>query len=138
MISQSINELRSVRQESGETEQSFIKRINGTVSRCGNVYDADEIITLFIDGLDSTARTVVARLREAHRNSNYLKVAHYSRSEGDSVRERNGSIINKLDGIAPERVTHIGIVQFSSESGAQILSPKGPQYESVHYVRKTE
>lgn len=50
-IPSAISDLRSVRQSHSETENSFAKLINDAIARCGNVHSAEEVVTLFIDGL---------------------------------------------------------------------------------------
>lgn len=100
--------------------------------------DADDIINPFLAGLDDKTHTVVARSRAAHRNYNYLDVVQYARAEGDAVMTRHGSMSKKLDGMTPEWIMNIGMLQYSSESEAQAWYPNGPKYESLHYLGETK
>lgn len=43
---------------------AFSSRVNLAAFKCGNIHDEDEKMTLFIDGLDDSTRTVVARFRD--------------------------------------------------------------------------
>lgn len=86
--------------------------------------------------MDASTRTVVTRFRESHGSYN-LEVVQYASAEADELIERNGSIRMKVDGIKTAKVTNIGMLQFSSEKGAQTWPQKFPQYESVNSVGKT-
>ena len=63
-IREAMDNLRSIRQGDTETEESYWKRFHDAINRCGNVQNEGEKITLYIDGLTSTIRTIVARHRE--------------------------------------------------------------------------
>lgn len=87
-ISRAINDLRSIKQEPGEDEQKYSKRINDGVSRCRSVHSPEEVITMYTDGLDITVRTIVQRYRENHRRATYLELVQHAKYEGEAVRAR--------------------------------------------------
>lgn len=60
-----LEDLRNIRQGETEVEEEYRKRTNEAVFRCGKVHSEDEKITLYIDGLSDTTRTVVARYQES-------------------------------------------------------------------------
>ena len=62
---EAMDNLRSIRQGDTETEESYWKRFYEAINRCGNVHNEGKKITLYIDGLTSTIRTIVVRHRES-------------------------------------------------------------------------
>ena len=87
---EALETLRDVRQENTETEEDYRKRLNVAIHRCGNVHSEDEKMTLYVDGLAPTIRTVVARHRESvnRREMTFEGLAHFARSEDEVVRAR--------------------------------------------------
>lgn len=71
-IASDISYLRSVRQRHSETDNAFDMIIYDSITRCGNVHSAEEVIMLFIDGLEPTTRTIVALHKESHSSCMYL------------------------------------------------------------------
>lgn len=67
-----IIDLRAISQNYTEPENSFAKRINDAFERFGIVQSCDEVLRLFIDGLQATIPTLVARHPESHRRSTYV------------------------------------------------------------------
>ena len=98
-ISQALLDLRDTRQKSGETETEYSTRIMDAEYRCGNVHTTDERMTMFVDGLDSVIRPLVARYREEQRDRTrrrgvtftYLDLVKYAQDEGDAHRARTGA-----------------------------------------------
>lgn len=58
-IDSAIMDPRKVSQIHSESENAFYKRINDAMERCSNVHSSDEVLTLFIDGLEPSIRTLV-------------------------------------------------------------------------------
>ena len=87
---ESLVHLRSVSQGVDETEIAYRKRLLGALHRCGNVHGEDEKMTLYVDGLLPTLRTVVARYRESvHRRSmTFRALVNYAHHEDEAVRGR--------------------------------------------------
>ena len=56
---EAMDNLRYIRKGDTETEESYRKRFHDAINRCGNVHNEGEKITLYIDGLKSTIRTIV-------------------------------------------------------------------------------
>lgn len=83
---------RGLKQILHEDEVTFSARVNLAAFKCGNVHDEDEKITVFIDGLNDSVRTVVARFRdnEPRYQMTYERLVQYAKDEGDSYRARLG------------------------------------------------
>ena len=92
-ISNAITDLRDTRQYADEDEREFSTRLNSAVNRCGNVHSQFEVITLFVDGLHSSIRPLVARYREADNHTSYEDVGSFALSEGNALRAREGNIL---------------------------------------------
>lgn len=91
-IREAIQVLRSISQRSGESETDYGMRVAKASNRCGNVFPEWEKITLFVDGLDPTIRSLVARYREASRRGlSFEQLVHYAQDEGDTYRARVGA-----------------------------------------------
>lgn len=58
--------LRAVRQSHYESENAFSKHIKDAMARSVNVRSGDEVLMIFLDGLEATIRTLIARHRESH------------------------------------------------------------------------
>ena len=83
-------DLRNIKQNANESEESYRKRLNEAIFRCGNVHTEDEKMTLYVDGLSETIRMVVARYRETihRRDLTFEELCHYAKSEDDAYRAR--------------------------------------------------
>jgi hypothetical protein len=81
-------ELRNICQSNDEDELTYGARINHAAYRCGNVYDEDERMTFFIDGLRPETRTVVARYRENEfrQDMTMERLVQHAKDSGDSFR----------------------------------------------------
>lgn len=55
------NAFRTINQHLHKDENTFAARVNISAFRCGKVHDEDEMMIVFVDGLDSSIHTVVAR-----------------------------------------------------------------------------
>lgn len=81
---------KEVKQLSEKVEQAIAKRINAAVRRCGTVHDMEEVMTLFVEGLDPATRTLLQANRANHHRATYLELIQQARYGGDSVRARSG------------------------------------------------
>lgn len=87
-IQEAILRMRDTRQQPQEDEETYSTRLNNAVRRCGNVHSSEERMTMFVDGLLPSIRSLVARHRESHRRSSYIELVHFARAEGDAHRAR--------------------------------------------------
>lgn len=55
------------------------------------MHTGSDLLTLFIDGLEPSIQTFIARQLEAHCRCTYLEIVQYARAEGDAVRSRSHS-----------------------------------------------
>jgi len=85
-ISSAIRDLRDTKQGNNETEKEYAIKLNNAVARCGNVHGTSEVITMFIDGLRPTIRSLVTGFREATSKASYLDVVDFASNHGDAVR----------------------------------------------------
>jgi len=92
-VRKAVLSLRYLSQIPGEVETDYSKRLNDAGNRCCIVYSSDEIMTLFVDGLDPAIKALVARFRESHRRTTYLELVQYARAEGDALRARTTSAL---------------------------------------------
>lgn len=78
-----LEHLSNIRWDETEVEEEYRKKLNQAVFGCGNIYSADEKITLYINGLSGTIRTVVARYHESvHRcKPTFETIAHFTKFE---------------------------------------------------------
>ena len=119
-LSSALLDLRDTRQKPQESETDYSARLLDAEYRCGNVHDAEERMTLFIDGLNPGIRSLVARHREAERRYNrrkrdkltYLDLVQYAQNEGDACRARmtprNGE---------PTTRKQVGFARYSTANG---------------------
>lgn len=63
-------------------------KLSRVICRCGNVHPPDKGLTLYIDPLHPTIRSVVARYKESHRQATYLNIVDYIQLGEDAVRAR--------------------------------------------------
>ena len=95
-ISGALLDLRDTRQKPNESEIDYSARLLDAEYRCGNVHDAEERMTLFIDRLNPGIRSLVARHRESerrfirrkHEGLTYLDLVQFAQNEGDALRAR--------------------------------------------------
>lgn len=75
-----------------EDKNAFSPRVNTAALKSENVHDEDEKMTAFVDGLDTSIRTVVARFRdnEARYEMTYGRLVQFAKDEGNSYRARLG------------------------------------------------
>ena len=87
---EAMDNLPSVLQGDTETKESYQNRFHETINHSGNVYNEGENITLYIDGLTSIIRTIVAHHRESvsRRDMTFVDIAHFARTEDESDRAR--------------------------------------------------
>ena len=95
-IRNATNELPSIRQSADEDELPFGGRMNHAVYRCGNIYEEDQKMIFFIDGLRPETMTLVARFckNQYRQDLMFVRLIQLAKYEGLSFRA-----------IAPRRVT---------------------------------
>lgn len=72
----------------GENEQEYSIRTNNGASRFESVQSPEKVVTMYIDGLYPTIRTIGQRYRENHRKAIYLELVQHSKYESQAVRAR--------------------------------------------------
>ena len=87
-VSQSIMDLRRVRQKVDEDENTYGSRLSIAAARCGNVHQQQELAMFFIDGLDTTIRTIVGRKYAETRHMSFIALVKFAQEEGTAVRAR--------------------------------------------------
>ena len=91
VIRSALNDLR-VTTKKGHTEDEldYAARLNTQFGRCGNVHEPSEQMTIFIDGLNPSIRTLVARYREqqSRHDLTFQQLVQYARDEGEAYRAR--------------------------------------------------
>ena len=87
-LREALSSLRDTRQRDNEDERSFSTRLSKAVARCGHVHSREEKITLYVDGLSPTIKSLVSRYHEKRRRATFLDVVQYAEIEGDAYRER--------------------------------------------------
>lgn len=92
-IREAVQTVRSMAQKPNEGELTYGMRLSKASNRCGNVFPEYEKINLFIDGLDPSIRTLVARYREETPRDelSYERLVQVAQDEGDSHRARTGA-----------------------------------------------
>lgn len=55
------------------------------------VHSSDEKTTMFVDVLDESTKTLLARYREQEQRETYLEVVQFALAEGEAVRARRKS-----------------------------------------------
>lgn len=91
VIRNALNEVRATTQKGhNEDELDYAARLNTQFGRCGNVHEPSEQMTIFIDGLNPTIRTLVARYREqqGRHELTFQQLVQYARDEGEAYRAR--------------------------------------------------
>ena len=145
-----ILELRDVQQLPQEAEKICYMRLTDASNRCGNVHSVDELATMFVDGLDSTTKTVVARYRESHRRVSFLELVEYAQAEGDAVRARSRnmrratldprpakSMTTRWASRPTTRSNPIGLLQSSADSDGTVQRPpEGSRYDGVNLAQE--
>lgn len=111
-----ILDLRDVTQKDRETEVEYSSRLNNAAIRCGNVHSMDDKMTLYVDGLDKTIKSLVARHRERHPRIRFLELIQFAQAEGDAVRARSGM---------SSRTRRLGTYPTRDESLAQRAAKRG-------------
>ena len=82
------SDLRDVRQRDQETEESYEARLSQAVARCGNVHSTHERITMLIDGLLPTTKSIISDYHESHRWAQYGDIVQKAIGEGEAYRAR--------------------------------------------------
>ena len=65
VIRDAVSQARAISQKDDEDEVAYSTRLYKALYRCGNIFPQQEQITMFLDGLLPTTRTIVARHRES-------------------------------------------------------------------------
>lgn len=56
--------MRDTCKKENEIEQAFKTSLSKAAALCGNFHSSDEKMTMFVDGLDKSIKTLVARYRD--------------------------------------------------------------------------
>lgn len=64
--------MRYVQQLPNEGKRDYYLRLSYAINRCGNVHDAQELVTMYIDGLDIRIKGVVSYYRLTNKNANFI------------------------------------------------------------------
>ncbi len=85
---------RNLKQKAEESELAFSARVSQAAYRCGNVFDETDKMSTFVNGLQPTIRTLVARHRESvsAKRLTYTALAQYAKDEGEAYRARQPSL----------------------------------------------
>lgn len=78
--------MRYVQQLHNEGERDYYLRLSDASNRCGNVHNAQELVTLYIDGLDRRIKEVVTHYRRTHKDATFLQIMEYAGIQGIAVR----------------------------------------------------
>lgn len=70
-------------QKAVEDGQLFSRRMNDTLSRCGNVFPSEEVINMYIFELTLAISSPVQQFYDTHERSTSMEVAQQAKSEGD-------------------------------------------------------
>lgn len=89
--SHAIADLHAVFQEPMKTEQKLADKLNQAICRCINVHPPNKVLTLCIDALHPTIRSVMNCCRECHSRVIYLDLVDYTQHEGDTVEARTST-----------------------------------------------
>ena len=104
-IREATNKLQEIRQLAHENESDYATRLNDYAYRCGNVYDEAQKMTFFINGLNMSIRSIVARHRESQprRSLTFHVLVLYARDEGEAIRAQQASQQHRKP---PNRAVH--------------------------------
>ncbi|CAN8069068.1 unnamed protein product, partial [Agarophyton chilense] len=127
-IRQAILDLRDVTLKPEEGEVEYNSRLNKASVRCVNVHSTEDKITLYIDGLDPSINSLVARYREKHGRVFFLELVQFEKAERDAARARG----------SPRRSVAFGTSMVDSRDSS--LAPKGSDSheEAVHLMEYTD
>ena len=91
---ESIANLRSLKQKTGEDEAEFGARVNEAAYKCGNAFSEEDKMTFFVDGLHPTTQSIVARYRESQprKQLSFEQLILHARDEGEAYRARTNNI----------------------------------------------
>lgn len=145
-IRDAIHIYRNLRQRPNESEIAFSSRVNQASYRCGNVFDEDDRMTTFVNGLSPTIRSLVARHREtpAAQHLSFTALTQFARDEGLAYRARHSSSrssrtvrgdlleIETVESDTPSSSRRT--VTFEDEEPAATEAP-APLEEDLHYIR---
>lgn len=98
-------------------------------------YD-DEVLKLFIGGLEPTIRKLVARHRESHSRSTYLEIVRYARGDGDPVRAHSHTANPTAHN--PSWIILFNLIRSSSDSSLPSDNGKLETTKDVHLIQEIE
>ena len=87
-IRQAVLALREVQQRPSEHEMEFYICLTGPSNRCGNVHPMEEQMTMFIEGLDVSIKTMVFQYRQDNRDVSFLRLVNYAKVHGSASRAK--------------------------------------------------
>ena len=89
VIDEALEELRTTKQKTAETELDYSSRLCEAEFRLGNVHKWHDRKLHFIDGLLSATKSLVAKFNRDKRKSTYWDVVDYAQSVGDAYRAQH-------------------------------------------------
>lgn len=118
-IRDAINSLHALKQQANESELDYSARVNIAHYRCGNVFSDTDKMNVFVDGLSSVIRTIVARYRESvpRYELTYERLVQFARDEGDAYRARQGTQSQQTTAKGPTPRRGVHFLDDLSESG---------------------
>ena len=86
VIAEAVEDVESMRQSTGMTEQEFSNELWKRALRCGTVFSGNRLKGYFVEGLLPTMRDQVRNYAATHRRDGYQGVLRYARGLGSSYR----------------------------------------------------
>lgn len=117
-----------------DDKNEYSKRINDEASRCGNLHDSEDVVTMYIHRLDLNIRTIVHRYRETHCRATFLELVQHSKYEEESTRARGVDYAResaRTFGVLKSTHRTVNLVQCSSESGMTTAADEQHETEAL-------
>ena len=89
-IEEALEALKATRQRATEDEKAYSARFTQAEHRCGNVHRWRERKLLYIGGLPSATKPLVARFNKQNRKATFNEVVEFAYDEGNAHRARMG------------------------------------------------
>lgn len=133
--------MRDVTQLAKEGERDYYLRLSDASTRCGNVHDAQELVTMYTDVFDRRIKGVVSHYRRTNKNATFIDIMKYAEIQGIAVRARNQALRKvSIDARAPEasasRTLHPrweARWQSKTHTVAPVESPSQSRHSTIAY-----
>ena len=125
-IEEALSALKASRQRPNEDERAYSARFTQAEQRCGNVHRWRERKLLYIDGLQSAVKPLVARFNKLNRKGTFNEIVECAYDEGNAHRARLGI----------RRNTDV-LVQPAQAKKAQPSKPLKSKTQRVNLVEET-